>query len=153
MRKNYQGKYRLVNESKYLGDKNNVIYRSSWELAFLKFCDKNSSVKEFSSEEIVIPYISPKDGRQHRYFPDFFVKFQNNEKVIIEIKPSSECREPVPPKKKTQKALNNFLNAIETYQVNQAKWKFAEEFCTRNGMKFVVFTEQDLRALDIPVLG
>ena len=36
------------------------------------YCDNNESVIEWGSEEVVIPYKSPWDGRIHRYFPDFF---------------------------------------------------------------------------------
>ena len=38
------------------------------------FCDRNSSVLEWGSEEIVIPYRSPIDGRAHRYYVDFYIK-------------------------------------------------------------------------------
>ena len=40
----------------------------------MKWCDITHSVQEWGSEEIIIPYISPVDGKRHRYFPDFYVK-------------------------------------------------------------------------------
>ena len=58
-----QGKYKVRNEAKYNGDASNVIYRSSWELKFLVWCDNNPNVVSFSSEEIIIPYKSPVDGK------------------------------------------------------------------------------------------
>ena len=67
----YKGKFRPTNRKKYKGDPANIIYRSLWERKFMVYCDSNSSIKEWGSEEIVIPYISPVDGRRHRYFPDF----------------------------------------------------------------------------------
>jgi hypothetical protein len=38
--------------------------------------DKNPSVVSWSSEEIIIPYKSPADGKWHRYFVDFYVQIQ-----------------------------------------------------------------------------
>ena len=72
----YQGKYRASFPRKYKGDPNNVIYRSSWEYKFMKWCDATPTVQEWGSEEIIIPYISPVDGKRHRYFPDFYVKIE-----------------------------------------------------------------------------
>ena len=37
------------------------------------YCDKNEKVLEWGSEEIIIPYRSPKDNRIHRY-SDFYMK-------------------------------------------------------------------------------
>ena len=51
-----------------------MIYRSSWEYKFYEMVDITPTVKEWGSEEIIIPYISPVDGKRHRYFPDFYVK-------------------------------------------------------------------------------
>ena len=58
----YQGKYTPSFPRKYKGDPSNVIYRSSWEYKFRKWCDVTPSVQEWGSEEIIIPYISPVDG-------------------------------------------------------------------------------------------
>ena len=69
-----QGKYIPRNPNKYKGDPRNIIYRSSWEHKFMLWCDQqNSSVQEWGSEEIVIPYVSPVDGKRHKYYPDFYV--------------------------------------------------------------------------------
>ena len=55
------------------------------------YCDNNESVIEWGSEEVVIPYKSPWDGRIHRYFPDFYCKIRKHdgsvERLIIEVKP------------------------------------------------------------------
>ena len=66
-----KGKYITRNSAKYRGDYRNIIYRSSWELKFMKYCDMNPNILEWGSEEIVIPYRSPLDNRVHRYFVDF----------------------------------------------------------------------------------
>ena len=88
----YQGKYRASFPRKYKGDHNNIIYRSSWEYKFMKWCDVTPTVQEWGSEEIIIPYISPVDGKRHRYFPDFYVKIQGR-KYLVEVKPLKQTME------------------------------------------------------------
>ena len=62
----YKGRYRISNPVKYRGNIHDVIYRSSWELKFMKWCDTNISVLEWGSETMVIPYKSPVDSKVHR---------------------------------------------------------------------------------------
>ena len=135
-----QGKYRLRLPSKYKGDPRNVVFRSSWEYKFMQWCDSRSAVQEWGSEEIAIPYISPVDGKRHRYFPDFYVKV-NGKKYIVEVKPFRQTKEP-----KTQKRMTkSYINEVFTWGVNQAKWKAATEFCKDYGMEFMLITEKELR--------
>jgi len=140
----YKGFYRISNPSKYKGDINNVIYRSSWELRFMKYCDHNSSIVEWGSETMIIPYKSPVDNKIHRYFVDFYVKIKDSSnritKYLIEIKPEKFTKPPQIPKHKTRR----FLEEVFTYGTNQAKWKAANEYCEDRGMKFLVLTEKDL---------
>ena len=94
----HSGIFRPRNIKKYRGDYRNIIYRSSWEKVFMRYCDKNSNILEWGSEETIIPYRSPLDQRIHRYFPDFYIKVRDNDgkakKYIIEIKPKKQCIEP-----------------------------------------------------------
>ena len=106
----------------------------------MKWCDITPSVQEWGSEEIVIPYISPVDGRSHRYFPDFYVKI-NNKKYLVEVKPFRQTKEPKTQKRHTKK----YINEVVTYAVNQAKWKAATEFCVDNGWEFMLITEKELK--------
>lgn len=137
--KYYQGKYKIKNPHKYMGDINNIIYRSSWELKFLNWCDSNQHVIKFSSEEVVIPYISPVDNRPHRYFVDFKIVLSTGKTYLIEIKPAAQT---VPPtgKKKTKRLLQE----TATFLVNQAKWDAAEKFAKIRGWEFKVLTEYDI---------
>ena len=93
----YKGKYRPTHPSKYRGNPTNIIYRSLWELKFMKYCDSNSNILEWGSEEVIVPYRSPIDNRYHRYFPDFYIKVKENtgtiKRMIIEIKPQKETME------------------------------------------------------------
>ena len=111
MRQYYQGKYKVKNYQKYKGDPTNVIYRSSWELKFLKYCDLNDNVLEFGSEEVIVPYMSPLDNRIHRYFPDFYIKVREKngkiKKYLIEIKPKKQVIGPSKNPKRKILVFNN----------------------------------------------
>ena len=76
----------------------NIIYRSSWELRFLQWCDSNDNIIEYASEEFSIPYLSPLDNRPHRYYPDFLIKVKESggviKKYVIEVKPKRQTQEP-----------------------------------------------------------
>ena len=140
----YSGKFSPKNINKYLGDPTNIWYRSLWERRVMVYLDENSSVVEWSNEEIVIPYLSPVDNRAHRYFPDFFVRLRNKqgliESTIIEVKPASQTKPPKPQKRATRR----YITEVMTWGVNEAKWKAADEYCKDRGWKFVVVTEKDL---------
>jgi hypothetical protein len=97
----HQGKFKIKNPSKYLGDYNNVCYRSSWEFSIMMWCDNNSNILQWSSEELVIPYLCPTDNCYHRYFVDFTITFQNGQTYWIELKPEKYTKLPEKPKKTT----------------------------------------------------
>ena len=142
--KTYKGKFRVDNPVKYRGDISNIVYRSLWELRFMKWCDNNQSVEEWGSETVIVPYISPIDRKAHRYFVDFYVKVRNKngtlQKYLIEIKPERFTKPPAIPKKKTKR----FIDEVFQYSVNDAKWKAAFEFCKDRNMTFMILTEKDL---------
>lgn len=141
--KYHQGQYRPINPKKYKGDPTNIMFRSSWEMKLMLFIDRNPQFIQWSSEETIIPYRSPIDGRRHRYFVDFWCKFVNNKGVVeewlIEVKPKAQTIEPKVQQKKTKK----YINEVLTYGVNIAKWQAAEEYCQQRGWKFKIFTEDD----------
>ena len=80
----YKGFYRPDHPEKYIGDPNNIIYRSLWERKFMYYCDHNENILKFSSEEIWIPYLSPLDSRVHKYFPDFYIKYKDASGIVKE---------------------------------------------------------------------
>lgn len=144
MSKYKQGFYKLTSlaESKYVGNKNNIVYRSSWEKKILDWLSVNPRITKFSSEEIVIPYVSKIDGGIHRYFVDFYFEYidKNNiiHKVLAEVKPYSQT---IPPKKGSN--LNTYISACLTYQTNMDKWQKCREFCKMKGLEFVILTEKN----------
>ena len=106
----------------------------------MRYCDKNSNILEWGSEETIIPYRSPLDQRIHRYFPDFYVKIANK-KYLIEVKPFRQTKEP-----KTQKKITKtYIREVVTWSVNSAKWKAATEFCKDHNWEFMIITEKELK--------
>ena len=140
----YKGRYTPKNPKKYKGDYHNIVYRSLWERKFMVYCDNSDNILEWGSEEIIIPYLSPWDGKLHRYFPDFYIKVRQAsgdiKKFIIEVKPKKQTRPPEPVHRKTKK----WLNEVKTYSINEAKWKSASEWCSNNDMEFKILTEDEL---------
>lgn len=140
----YSGRFKPKNPAKYVGDSSNIIYRSSWECRVMTWLDQNSDIISWASEELIIPYRSPVDGKFHRYFPDFLVKVRTKDgtvkTMILEVKPKYQTVPPIQPSRKTKK----FINEVVTYGINQAKWKAASEYCLDRGWEFRVITEDHL---------
>ena len=126
------------NPDKYVGDKEKIFARSTWEVSVMKFFDSRHDVIRWGSEEVIIPYLSPADNRVHRYFPDFFVEYRDKEgkiiKEIVEVKPLHESDEKFAKSDRSKDAL----------MVNEAKWKAASLFCETRGMVFRVITEKSI---------
>lgn len=112
------------------------------------YCDTNPNVIYWCSEEIKIPYISPVDGRQHTYYPDFLIKIKrpNNsiEVWLVEVKPKKQTKPPKKPEGKITKRNRRYLYETKTYAVNEAKWKAAIAFCDKKGWSFKIITENTL---------
>ena len=137
----YKGKYYPSFPKKYKGDPTNIIYRSLWERKFMVYCDKNAKILEWGSEEIALPYISPHDSRVHRYFPDFYIKVQENtgkiKRYLTEVKPLKQTTKP-------KRQTKGYIREAFEYARNQAKWKAAREYCADRMWEFKVITEKEL---------
>jgi len=140
----YSGLFRPKNPKKYVGDPNNIVYRSSWECRVMDWLDRNRDIISWASEELIVPYISPVDNRVHRYFPDFLVKVRNKEgqlkTLMIEVKPKKQTQPPMQQRRITKQ----YITEVTTWGVNQAKWKAAEEYCLDRGWQFKIMTEEHL---------
>ena len=140
----YKGYFKPRNPNKYKGDPTNIIYRSGWEAKFMSYLDSHPDVLEWSSEEIAIPYLSPIDGKYHRYFPDFVVKRKDRsgkiETLMVEIKPKKQT---VPPTKK-KRITKRYILEVQTWGINSSKWEAAEKYCKARNWKFMKLTEDEL---------
>lgn len=133
-----QGKFKLKNPEKYLGNKE-PTYRSGWEFHFMRFCDEHPSVEGWASEAIKIPYRNPLSGKQTIYVPDFFISYKDakgkTHAELIEVKPSNQAV-----KEELGRSQYNKAHFI----VNQAKWEAANAWCKQQGVKFRIITEKDI---------
>jgi hypothetical protein len=133
-----QGKFESKNPSKYVGRKT-PTYRSSWEFAFMKFCDENPSIQAWASEAVKIPYRNPLTGKHTIYVPDFFIQYKTkkgkNMVELIEVKPDNQTT-----MENAGKSKHNQAHAI----LNAAKWEAARAYCKSKGISFRVITEKDM---------
>ncbi len=138
MRKWANGLYEMKNPDKYVGKKK-PRYRSSWEWAFMRFCDNNPGITSWASESIQIPYRNPLTGRNTIYVPDFFIVYHNKKKQriaeLIEVKPNNQA--------KMESIGKNSQNRA-AYIVNRAKWEAANKWAKHKGIRFRVITESDM---------
>jgi len=141
----YSGKYKVKNPKKYKGDYTNVVYRSQWEKYCFKWCDLNSSVRSWSSEEVVIPYYYEVDKKYHRYFMDLKITFDDGKTFLIEIKPEKETKPPEFKGRKTKRYLQEGM----TYIKNMNKWSAAQTFAADRGWGFQIWTENHLERMGI----
>ena len=142
-----QGYYKLNNPEKYVGDPSKIIYRSSWEYRFMRYCDDTPDVVKWSSEPTSIPYFNPIDQREHKYFVDFYLRVDKKGKYqdfLAEVKPKASLLRPILENRHTVKKLKQYNDALKTWLINRAKFAAANEFAKTRGYKFVVLTEEFL---------
>lgn len=168
--KTKQGYYKITNPEKYVGDPNLIIYRSSWEFSFCKYCDFSQSVVRWSAEPIQIPYYArtnkldekiklgldpnnPANWDIKNYNIDFWVEQQlpnstDIQKMFIEIKPAYKLRKPIPPKEGALlKDVRRYNNAAKEFLDNEAKFAACKAWAEKNNSKFYVFTEDTLKTI------
>lgn len=142
--KYYQGIFKPRNPNKYKGDVDKIIYRSGLEQRMMLKLDKDPNILKWSSEEVIIPYRNPFDKMVHRYFMDFWIKYNHKDgkvrEALIEVKPSDQTKPPKVPKRKTKV----YLNKCKTYAINEAKWQATRKYCDKRSMDFMIITEKVL---------
>tara|TARA_Y100000034_G_scaffold68413_1_gene82563 strand:- start:372 stop:833 length:462 start_codon:yes stop_codon:yes gene_type:complete len=122
------GKNRIAGEYKSSKTDKKMSYRSSWELAVMKFLDENDDVLSYEYEGVRIPYYYKTKKRWH--VPDFLIKFSDGSKQMWEVKPAV---------------------FIESEKV-QEKAKGARKFCEELGsIEYRFITEHDLREMKVVI--
>lgn len=143
-----QGYFTPQNPEKYKGDVTKIIYRSSWELKFLTYCDNNELVVEYASEPTGIAYWNPILKKESTYWVDCYMATRTPEgtiiKWIIEVKPNKYLTPPSPPTRLTEKATLNYARHAKAYIINDAKFKAAKVYAKKNNMRFGIITENFL---------
>lgn len=137
MGKYAQGKFQIQNPDKYIG-KGEPTYRSSWEFAFMQFCDNNPAVVQWASEAIHVNYRNPFTGKNTIYVPDFLIIYMDKNGKrhgeVVEIKPSKET---------TMEAAKSQRDKAAV-ALNMFKWEAARKFCAAQGLRFRIVNEQDI---------
>lgn len=136
-----QGYFNINEAKKYIGH-GPVIFRSSWERKFCFYCERTPNIISWSSEPIVIPYFSPIDSKYHKYYPDFLIKMDSGDVIIIEIKPSKQLILPTPPKRKTARSMKYFKLLYHYYITNMAKKDAAIKYAQERGWSYKIITEK-----------
>jgi len=145
-----QGYFKPVNVEKYVGNIDNIYYRSSYEYRFMTICDKSEKVLKWSSEPFRIPYYDEGNKKKREYVVDFWVEVLINniiKKILIEIKPYVQTIAPIQPQKFTKKSRDRFLGEAKTFMTNGSKWKAANEYAKKLGWDFFIITEKNLNIL------
>ena len=172
--KPHQGIYVPKNANKVIGGE--IITRSSWEMAFARWCDDNPSVIEWGCETACIQYrnpaavnldacrqfntspLDPINWPVNNYYPDFYVMIRDEEdedgtkvkKMLIEIKPLKQTERPIiPPAGATLQTQKRFNAEVKVYLQNMKKWEAAINWCKDHDMEFKVFTEVTLQKMGI----
>lgn len=111
----------------------------------MRRCDTEKNIVQWSSETMVIPYWSRADNRMRRYFVDFIIKVREKsgelKTWLVEVKPKSQTVPPVHSKGKKKKTI---LTEEYTWMVNNDKWNAAKAFADKNGMGFMILTEDSI---------
>lgn len=132
-----QGKFKIRNPTKYLGNQE-PTYRSGWEWRFMDFCDNNPSVISWASEPVRIPYFNPVTNKNTNYIPDFLIEYIDRDgqihREMVEIKPSKE--------RVLEQARSQRDRVM--WVINQAKWGAAQAWCQQRGVVFRVISEADI---------
>lgn len=141
-----QGYYTPYHPEKYVGDCKDIKYRSGWERSVMVYLDNSSIVQRWASEPIAIKYISPIDGKEHRYYIDFWFERVDGQKFLLEIKPYKQTIRPVlEENSRSRKKIEYFNYSARNYIINTAKWNAANEFAKANGVRFLIVTEKNLK--------
>lgn len=142
-----QGYYKPENRGKYTGDPTQIIYRSSWEYKFCRYCDLTEAVVNWASEPFSIKYYDPVNKKTREYHVDFFIRVAKNGTManyLVEVKPKDKLKMPVLESRQTLKKLKEYNIAMEEFIINKAKKEAAEEYAHAMGYKYIIVTEDFL---------
>ena len=133
-----QGNYSVQNPEKFVGQKQ-PFARSSWEMAFMRFCDSHPNITKWASENVKIPYRHPFTGKYTVYVPDFFIVYmdKNGRKhaEMIEVKPMSQTN---------MESAGKSMAKKKQVVINSAKWEAASAYAKQRRIGFRVVSEEQL---------
>lgn len=150
-----QGYYKPENLDKYVGDPTKIIYRSSWEYKFCRYCDATPQILAWSSEPFPIRYYDMVKQKERSYYVDFYIKVETFDgkikEYLVEVKPESKLKPPVfpPNQKQTLKRLKQYNDLQMEFLNNKTKKDAAEAFAATKGYRYMIVTEEFLNNQNI----
>ena len=142
-----QGYYKLENHDKYTGDPSQIIYRSTYEHKFCRYCDLTNEVVNWSSEPFSIKYYDPVNKKEREYHVDFFIRVAKNGTMtnyLVEVKPKAKLQMPIIESRQTLKRLQQYNRDMEEFIITKAKKEAAEQYAHAMGYKYILVTEDFL---------
>lgn len=95
-------------------------HHSGFELSFMKYLDTQLDIKYWTKKhKIVIEY--ELDGKNHKYYPDFYIEFLNGFKTIVELK--GRVKDPFELEQKNTAAQKYCNDNNLVYQIIHQKYK------------------------------
>lgn len=138
-----QGYFKPKYPEKYLGNVENIIFRSGLEKRWFSYFDNHPSIISWNCEEFIVRYLNPIDNKLHRYYIDVYIKYKTKKneirEAIIEIKPLTQVKKPVMPK--SNRKTRGFVYAVNQYIVNVSKWNTAKLVAEEKGIEFKILCE------------
>ena len=139
----HKGLFKPKNPKKYQGT-HPIRYLSWWEFICMRYFDASPEVRTWASESLFLYYFRAYPVKKARYYPDFIVEWKDGSIEMIEVKP---LRETLPPKHSSKKRKSTLIQEAITYETNQRKFAAAREFCSKNNMRFRIYTENDIETI------
>lgn len=137
-----QGYYQLINPDKYASLDKRIIYRSSLELKFFQFCDRDTKIIKWASEPFVVKYYHPIKKKKYDYNIDVWFQDVDKKKYMVEIKPFAYLTKPVKPSQNAHMSKwKRYKYEMERYIEIMAKKQAAKAFAEMNDMVYIFITE------------
>lgn len=103
-------------------------FRSGWEEKYMAHLDADPQVVLWTYEQTVIEYLSNiRTKKIRRYYPDFYVKYQDGREEILEVKPKRKLEQTTVKKKA----------------------EAARQWCSDHGMTYRILTEIELKDIGL----
>jgi len=114
----------------FFSEKNtkSLHYRSSWELAYMKFLESKEDVISYMYEGLRVEYLDEK-GIKRYTVPDFLISYSNGAKVIVEVRPLWRTND-----KNTRKKMEVVCNFCRE---NDKSYVWVFDFCDNKEFKYV----------------
>ncbi len=117
---------KIAFEEGYFPSKKNgkqMHYRSGYEHKVYEILERSSQIMRYEVEPFPVPYWFR--GEKHNYFPDLMIYFSDGHTEVWEVKPQAQT----------------------SYEINEAKWVAADNYCNSRGWLFEVKTEKGIQQM------